>query len=354
MKYTSEIKILKADEKSSRELTSISFAAKKYWGYPDEYFKIWEQELTITPEYIRQNKVYLAVLAEEIVGFYSIIEINTQFYLDHLFLKPTVIGKGIGSKLIQHLLVLAKEEGIQTLKIYVDPNAEGFYQKMGANFLELVESSIKGRMLPIYMFHVEKLSPFPKSKALVILLSEIYGVNEHMELIEDLLQKEGFAVICPNLLAREAFPYSEEAEAYNYFINKIGFENSCNEVKKLVQHYRSQYQSIFLLGFSVGATTAWLSSQLDVEGIVGFYGSRIRDFTELQPLCPTLLIFASEEKSFNVQELAEKLAGKNKVKTVILKGQHGFADPFSSKYDDTLFQNSKELMLNFFSICISK
>ena len=288
MKYTSEIKIVKANEMASRELTSISFAAKRYWGYPDEYFKIWEQELTITPEYIRQNKVFLAVLAEEIVGFYSLTKINNQFYLDHLFLKPTSIGKGIGSKLIQHMLVLAKQEGIKTLKVYVDPNAEGFYQKMGADFLELVESSIKGRMLPIYMFHVEKLSPFPKSKTLVILIPEIYGVNEHMKSIEDILQKEGFDVICPNLLNREAFLYSEEAEAYNYFINQIGFENSCNKIKKLVQYYRNQYQSIFLLGFSVGATTAWLSSQLAVEGIVGFYGSRIRDFTDLQPLCPKL------------------------------------------------------------------
>ena len=42
-------------------LTRLSFASKGYWGYPEEYFEIWKDELTITPAYILENDVFIAV-----------------------------------------------------------------------------------------------------------------------------------------------------------------------------------------------------------------------------------------------------------------------------------------------------
>lgn len=52
------IEIRQAKPAESGDLTSISFASKRYWNYPEEYFEIWEKELTITPEYIDNNIVY--------------------------------------------------------------------------------------------------------------------------------------------------------------------------------------------------------------------------------------------------------------------------------------------------------
>ena len=52
--------IRKALEEDGRELTRIAFAAKRYWNYPAEYYRIWEAELTVTPDYIRNNDVFLA------------------------------------------------------------------------------------------------------------------------------------------------------------------------------------------------------------------------------------------------------------------------------------------------------
>jgi hypothetical protein len=38
------------------------------------------------------------------------------------------------------------------LKIFVDPHATGFYEKMGAKFNENSPSSIEGREVPVYFF----------------------------------------------------------------------------------------------------------------------------------------------------------------------------------------------------------
>ncbi|MDI5811330.1 DUF535 family protein, partial [Salmonella enterica subsp. enterica serovar Anatum] len=42
---------------------------------------------------------------------------------------------------------------------------------------------------------------------------------------------------------------------------------------------------------SVGATLAWLSAASGLcDGVVCYYGSRIRQYLHLAPLCPTLVI----------------------------------------------------------------
>lgn len=192
-----------------------------------------------------------------------------------------------------------------------------------------------------------------QSKGLIILLHEIYGVNDHIIFLKSLFEKEGFDVICPNMFKEGPFSYSDEIKAYNYFVNEVGFEFCYNEVKKLVEFYQEQYKTIFIVGFSIGATTAWLSSELAVQGVVSFYGSRIRDFLHISPVCPVLLIFANQEKSFNVKELVEKLSRKRRVKTIIVDSDHGFANPFSDKYDEISFQIAKETMLAFINTQIS-
>lgn len=46
------------------------------------------------------------------------------------------------------------------------------------------------------------------------------------------------------------------------------------------------------LGFSFGATVAWLQSgNKKIDSLVGFYGSRIRNYLEINPLADVNLYF---------------------------------------------------------------
>jgi GNAT superfamily N-acetyltransferase len=150
------MEIAKARPEDSRVLTNIAFESKRHWGYPDEYFEVWKAELTITPEYIIKNEVFVALSAGEIAGFYSLLESGGETWLDHMFLKPAFIGKGMGTMLIRHMISVLGVRGIGKVRIYADPHAEGFYRKMGAELEKRVESSIKGRELPIYRLDIEK------------------------------------------------------------------------------------------------------------------------------------------------------------------------------------------------------
>ena len=140
-------------------LTGISFASKGYWGYPEEYFVIWKHELTISPGYIEKNTVYIYEIGNSVVGYYSIVELPEDidvsgiklargFWLEHMFIEPRHIGKGIGSTMFRHLQDRCKEMGTGELGILSDPNSRGFYEKMGCRYVRDFPSTIKNRTTP--------------------------------------------------------------------------------------------------------------------------------------------------------------------------------------------------------------
>ncbi len=131
-------------------------------------------------------------------------------------------------------------------------------------------------------------------------------------------------------------------------MNNIGFEKMGYEIEKIVENNREKYSSIFLMGFSVGATAVWFcSAKLKVEGAVCFYGSRIRDYLEIKPKCKTLLFYPEKEESFEVKELIEKISEYKNVKSFIVEGEHGFADKFSIKYNKNSAEKCGEKVLEF-------
>lgn len=188
-----------------------------------------------------------------------------------------------------------------------------------------------------------------KSDTLIIVIHEIYGINQHIKNFCALLSKQDFDVICPNLLEREQpFDYFEEKIAYFNFMENIGFSIAVQKIMNLLLGVKNEYQKIYIIGFSVGATIAWLCSEEEcLDGVVGYYGSRIRNYTQIMPLCPIILFFPQEEQSFSVDELILKLNKEKNIEIYKYFGQHGFSDPFSSKFNEKSSQNAFNEMLNF-------
>ena len=63
------------------------------------------------------------------------------------------------------------------------------------------------------------------SDSVIILLYEMYGINKHIQMICKKLSKNGYDIICPNLInGIHAFNYDAQDEAYQYFMNNVGLK----------------------------------------------------------------------------------------------------------------------------------
>ena len=130
-------------------------------------------------------------------------------------------------------------------------------------------------------------------------------------------------------------------------MNEIGFEKSLREVEEIIKINKAEYDQVFIIGFSIGATIAWMCSEHDINGIIGYYGSRIRDHKEIEPRCPALLFFPARERSFNVKNLEMYLKKKKNTLIKIIEAEHGFMNPFYRTYDCNECKNCVEISLEF-------
>lgn len=139
--------IIKAKPEDHEELTKISALSKRHWGYPEEYFTIWEEDLMVAPEYIDKHEVYNLVIAGKIIGFCSVEQKEGLSEITHLWIIPEYIGKGLGTKLLRFVLEKIVVKG-QKVTLVAERKAEGFYHKHGFVTIDEIQGKIPHRKLP--------------------------------------------------------------------------------------------------------------------------------------------------------------------------------------------------------------
>ena len=145
------ISIRPVNPEEADRLTQIALAAKRHWGYPERWIEIWVPQLTFSPEYFETNESWVAVDDDQPIGFYTLLEANEIASIENLWVKPEFIGKGVGKQLFFHAVELARGRGYKTLQLEADPNAMGFYERMGMYKIGERHSEVDGqpRILPI-------------------------------------------------------------------------------------------------------------------------------------------------------------------------------------------------------------
>ena len=129
--------------------------------------------------------------------------------------------------------------------------------------------------------------------------------------------------------------FQNEADAYSYFVKKVGHDSYLAILFKVVE---SIQQQVTLIGFSVGATAIWRLSEskgnIFIKQAFCYYGSQIRNFTQIEPCFKINLVFPASEAHFDVVELRTSLSSKNNVTTEKVKYLHGFMNYHSSNYSE--------------------
>jgi ribosomal protein S18 acetylase RimI-like enzyme len=149
------MQILRAKPDDAPLLTEIAFASKRHWGYPERWMANWASVLTIEPRLIAEQETHTASIeGEVVVGFYSLRAGLGRSSLEHLWVVPNSMGRGVGRALFEHAVDRARELGHRVLEIESDPNAAGFYQRMGARRVGTRITTLDGRPreLPFFTY----------------------------------------------------------------------------------------------------------------------------------------------------------------------------------------------------------
>jgi GNAT superfamily N-acetyltransferase len=113
------------DHERLRELT---FESKAHWGYDRDFVRRWAEGLDFESDCER----WVADLDGAIVAWASLVPpADGVAVLDDLWVDPAWIGRGLGSRLFRLVADRARELGAERLEFGAEPNAVGFYEKLG-------------------------------------------------------------------------------------------------------------------------------------------------------------------------------------------------------------------------------
>lgn len=142
-------------------LTALAHAAKRHWGYPEAWIEAWRAALTVTPSDLAVLDVRCAEDGGGLAGFYALGGAPPVCILEHLWVGPEAMGRGVGRALFLDAAARATARGATLLEIDSDPHAEGFYLRMGARRVGTTVDAVLGqrRERPLLRLALDPTAP---------------------------------------------------------------------------------------------------------------------------------------------------------------------------------------------------
>jgi GNAT superfamily N-acetyltransferase len=118
--------------------------------------EMWRESLEVTEEFILENIVVKAFSDNQFIGFFVLVDLGKNTWdLDAFWIVVSEIRKGYGKEMFQYVLEVLKNRKAEKLEVVSDPNANGFYEKMGGKWIRKFPSKPEGRELDVYEYNVK-------------------------------------------------------------------------------------------------------------------------------------------------------------------------------------------------------
>ena len=115
--------------------------SKAHWAYDQAFMDAFMHKYSIDENYLDHHDVTLLCKEGDLIGYFSFtFHEDHTLELDHFFLHPSYIGKGLGKRLWKECCLVAIKLGATEFTLWSDPEAEPFYAKMGCEKIGVKQS----------------------------------------------------------------------------------------------------------------------------------------------------------------------------------------------------------------------
>ncbi|HEX7103628.1 MAG TPA: GNAT family N-acetyltransferase [Nitrolancea sp.] len=125
--------IRRARDGEDVDLTALVMrSVQRTWGYPNAFMNWNPEDIAIEPAHISEMITNVAEVGGRLAGVYVLRGEAPEMELSRMMIEPEMTRRGLGRILWNHAVETARQHRVRELTIDSDPNAEGFYQRMGA------------------------------------------------------------------------------------------------------------------------------------------------------------------------------------------------------------------------------
>lgn len=182
-----------------------------------------------------------------------------------------------------------------------------------------------------HKFGAYRADPSGAPRGGIVIIQEIFGVNDHIRSVCDRTAELGYLAIAPALFDRvepgfESGYSPEEIEAARAFIPNLDLDLMMADISAAAAAAQIA-GPVGVIGFCLGGFLAFQSATrlTNLKAAVGYYGGRIVQHVDQVPNCPTQLHFGSEDKGIPLSDVDKiKSARPDCDIHVYVGADHGF------------------------------
>lgn len=195
--------------------------------------------------------------------------------------------------------------------------------------------------------------PGGASRGGIVVIQEIFGVNEHIRSVTDRLAAAGYTAIAPHffdyLEMGVEMGYSPETAARGKaLVNELGMERAVEAVASAAEAVASAGR-IGTVGFCWGGTVALLAATRLGFPSVSYYGARNLPYLDEQPKAPVMFHFGELDKSIPPEMVATHREKLPQMEIYTYPADHAFNRDVGPQYHEPSAVLAWDRTMGFFA-----
>ncbi|MBD3647635.1 MAG: dienelactone hydrolase family protein [Pseudomonadales bacterium] len=207
-----------------------------------------------------------------------------------------------------------------------------------------------------FQFDAYRAMPDDEPAGAIVVVQEIFGVNQHIREVSDGFAAEGYVAIAPAIFdrAERGVELGYEPDDMTRGIEIVSRELDHNAIMFDLQasiDEARQFGKVGVVGYCFGGTMAWLCA-CRARGLacaVGYYGGQIAQNAALTPQVPVMLHFGELDAHIPMDDVNRIKEAHPDIPVYVYKADHGFNCDHRASYDEAASKEARDRTLDFFS-----
>jgi len=189
-----------------------------------------------------------------------------------------------------------------------------------------------------HSFDAFEVTPANPAAAIVV-LQEIFGVNDHIRTVCRRFAQAGYRAIAPALFDRQEVGFQsgysqDEVTAARRFLNPVNWDGMERDVAACATLSHDAGLKVAAVGFCLGGSVAFRAAVAgNVDAAISYYGGQIASIADRRPVAPTLLHFGDHDHTISLADIEHIRKCRPELPLHLYAAGHGFNCDVRDSFD---------------------